>query len=148
MIFGPKNLGKTFLNFDLAYRLATQQSTLFGRPIHRHGHVVLILAEGGSRLNVRAQAWRNEHRVTAPADLSIYKRPIDLRNQRDVDALIATAAPLNPVLITFDTLSRNMPGAVENSAEDMTVAIATLDRLRAEPPRRHHRGVAPSYESK
>ncbi len=134
MIFGPKNLGKTFLNFDLAYRLATRQPTLFGRPIHRHGHVILILAEGGSRLNVRAQAWRNEHRVTAPADLSIYKRPIDLRNQRDVDALIATVAPLNPVLITFDTLSRNMPGAVENSAEDMTVAIATLDRLRAELP--------------
>jgi AAA domain len=134
MIFGPKNMGKTFLNFDLAYRLATKQATFLGRSIHRHGHVVMIVAEGGSRLNVRAQAWRNEHRVTMPADISFLKRSVDLRNQRDVDALIATVAPLNPVLITFDTLSRNMPGAVENSAEDMTVAIATLDRLRAEVP--------------
>jgi hypothetical protein len=134
MIFGPKNLGKTFLNFNLAYSLATQRPTFLGRPIHKHGHVVLIVAEGGSRLNVRAQAWRNERRVTGPADISFLKRAVDLRDRRAVDALIGTIAPLNPVLLTFDTLSRNMPGAVENSAEDMTVAIASCDRIRGEIP--------------
>jgi hypothetical protein len=134
MIFAPKNMGKTFLSFDLGYRMATGNPTFLGRRIRQHGHVAMVLAEGGSRLNVRAQAWRDANRFTDSADVSFLKRPVDLRDDTAIGALIATIAARNPKLIILDTLSRNLPGAVENSAEDMTRAVAACDRMRSEMP--------------
>ena len=135
MLFGPKNLGKTFLTIALAYGVATDQATFLNVPIKQHGDVVLVLAEGGSRLGLRLRAWRQAYGVagTSPR-LHILKRAINLTDGTAVDHFIAAVEGWNPALIIFDTLSRCMPGAVENAAEDMSAAVANLDRIRLAMP--------------
>lgn len=135
MLFGPKNLGKTFLTIALAYAVATDQPTFLGVPVKQHGDVVLVLAEGGSRLGLRLRAWRQAHGFDrSTTRLHVLKRAVDLTDVEAIDRFIAQIREWNPVLVIFDTLSRCMPGAVENAAEDMSTAVANCDRIRGAIP--------------
>ncbi len=107
MLFGPKNLGKTFLTIAMAYAVVLGRLFL-GLKVRRSGPVVLVLAEGGSRLGLRFGAWRAAHAITAPVEgLHIVKRPVNLTDAPAIDAFIARIQDLHPVLVIFDTLSRS-----------------------------------------
>ena len=56
---------------------------------------------------------------------------VPLLEEKAMRAFLKHAAPLKPVLIVFDTLSRCFIGGDENSASDMGMAMAACDDLRA-----------------
>src|SRR5439155_17182506 len=62
------------------------------------------------------------------------REAVNLLREGEVDDFLAAVAalPERPVLIIIDTLARCLVGGDENSAKDMGIAIAALDRLRAE----------------
>lgn len=135
MLFGPKNLGKTFLTIALGYAVAIDGQQFLDRSVTQHGDVVLVLAEGGSRLGLRLRAWRQEHGVSEPCDrLHVLKQAVNLTDPEAVESFIEVIRIWQPKLVIFDTLSRCMAGAVENAAEDMSMAVGNLDKIRAAIP--------------
>lgn len=139
VIYGPAGDGKTFFTADLAGHIAAGIPWR-GRRV-RAGLVVYIAAEAGASILRRFYAWR-DHRLSEGREgripLAIITRGVDLLQPVDVDALlaqlraIAAEIGLPLALVVFDTLSRSMPGGDENSAQDLTRVIATIDAIRDE----------------
>ena len=131
--YGPPKAGKSFALLDLELHIAA------GRPWRgrrvRQGRVLHLALEGGGGIANRLVAAQTKFgRDRLP--FHVLAVPVDLLGG-DGDRLLAfinaKLAELGGAfdLIVFDTLSRAMPGANENSAETMTAVIAVLDRLRA-----------------
>ncbi len=56
---------------------------------------------------------------------------MNLFDRLEVEAFTELATELDPRLVVFDTLARCSVGADENSARDMGVVVAALDRVKA-----------------
>ena len=103
--------------------------------------MVYVAAEAGASILRRFFAWRDRRLSEAREDrtpLAIVTRSCNLLNIVEVEELleelrtIAKEADLPLALVVFDTLSRSIAGGDENSAEDMTRAIAAADAIRDE----------------
>lgn len=131
VLYGPSGGHKTFLAVDWALSLAT------GSWWHGHevdaGPVLYVIAEGVSGIGKRIDAWTTHNGIY---DLGRHHpvhwlpQAIDLYDRTHVAALTLIAEELQPVLVVFDTLARNILGAEENSAKDMGAVVANLDRIR------------------
>lgn len=130
-LYGPSGAGKTFLTLDWALHVATG-SYWHGNPVHT-GPVVYVIAEGASGIGRRIDAWSSHHQLW---QLDRYQpirwlpRAVNLADTVETAAFAAVAAELDPVLVIFDTLARCTVGAEENSARDMGLVVANLDRVR------------------
>ena len=133
-LFGPAGVGKSFLALDWAMRIATHAAWL-GHAT-RWGPVLYIASEGGVGLAHRVKAYRDAREVTRDLRLWFCREPVNLLDARDVRELLASwtalETGLRPALVVFDTLSRSLPGADENSAQDVGLAIAATDLIRRE----------------
>lgn len=129
-IVGPMASFKSFLVLDLSLCIVAGLPW-FGDRAVRPGAVVYAPSEGAEGMADRVDAWVAQN---ASADLAGFHvtDPVHLLDARDVSELIAGARPLAPSLVVVDTLARSMIGADENSAKDMGIAIAGLDRIRTE----------------
>lgn len=124
--YGPSGGGKTFEVLDVAHAIATGRAIL-GRRV-RQAPVLYCALEGANGFEKRVLGIRAE-RGPAP-DLFIYKGELCLHDSDNTVArLIAKAKSLGAKLIVIDTLSRSMPGADENSPNDMTGMVATLGKI-------------------
>lgn len=135
-IYGPSNSGKSFFTIDLAYHVAAGESW--------RGHrvtkclVVYVASEAGASIMRRFVAWRDNRlgETTERLPLAVLTRGPNLLYSDDVQNLIdqlrdiSVEAGLPLGLVIFDTLSRSVPGADENSAQDMTKAVAVADKIR------------------
>jgi putative DNA primase/helicase len=130
MLVGAPGTLKTFLALDLCARIAAGHAMWLGRKLTRKGSVVYVLGEGRGRFAYRLRLWRQVNKVTGPLPIHIVPCPLDLRSSDQIQALIERITPLAPVLVVFDTLNRNMPGAEENSAKDMGEAVAAAGRIQ------------------
>ena len=134
VLYGPAGVGKSFLALDWAMRIATHAAWL-GHST-RWGPVLYVAGEGGTGLSQRVQAYRNAREVTRRAKLWFCRESVNLLDATHVRDLIASWRALEtgfkPALICFDTLSRSLPGADENSARDIGLAIAATDLIRQE----------------
>jgi hypothetical protein len=148
--------GKTFLALDLALTVASGGEWLGEFEVQR-GAVVYVVAEGGGGVGLRIRAWKQHHRVEGRAGVYFVMRAVTLLDTNEVSVFLAALRGLHekPVLIVLDTLARCMVGADENSARDVGIVVAALDRIRVEtgatvlalchPPKR--RGVGPRGSS-
>lgn len=137
VVFGPSNVGKTFLALDMAACIAT--STPFfryadGGPFPTtEGVVVYLAAEGAFGITPRINAWEKDRGVRIPSN-NFYVIPdaVQLMDTEQVSKLLGvlgeTFAP--PKLVVIDTLARCAAGAEENSATDMGQIIAHADAIR------------------
>jgi RecA-family ATPase len=128
----PPGCNKTFLALDLSLSIASAQATWLGHQLHVGGPVVYVLGEGGGRFKTRVLAW-DEHHGIAPSQsypFHVVSEAVALTNSDDANAFVREVAPIKPVLIVFDTLSRCLAGADENNQKDMSTAIAVFDTLR------------------
>jgi hypothetical protein len=130
-LFGAAGSMKTFEALEMA------ACTASGLPWHgqrttRKGAVVYVAAEGRGGLGKRLKAWLVEHPDANLDGLHLMTEPLNLMDADEVTLFLASARAdsASTALVILDTLARCMPGADENSARDMGVAVASMDRIR------------------
>ena len=133
--FGPPKAFKSFLVLSLALHVADDRAW-FGHAVQQ-GAVVYIAGEGTGGLSTRLRAMRTAHGISIDAPLYIIRRAVNFRDHNAVTALakliretVGEGVPIRMVVI--DTLARAMPGADENSAQEVGLVIAECDWLKDE----------------
>lgn len=135
VVYGESGSGKTFVVLDLAFSVAT------GRRWHdfetEQGAVCYVAAEGGSAIDKRIAALREEYPDHADVPMIVIRSPVDLSKEgadvpRLIDLLRQAEADISQPfkLIILDTLSRVLGGGNENSSEDMGALVKNFDALR------------------
>jgi hypothetical protein len=127
VIAGYRGCGKSFVMLSMLLAVSTGASWL-GRDTCRAGPVLYVVGEGLHGLRSRVEAWEYAWHVRA-SGLHVLHEPLSLVDPRAVDRVLLTVDNLKPVTVAFDTLSRAMSGADENSAKDMSLAVQTLTRV-------------------
>ncbi len=153
MVYGESNSGKTFWVLDLALAIAAG-SPWRGRHTKR-GLVIYVAGEGAASVRARVAAYRVAHpEVPGGLPFAIVPQAVDFLDAQSVGALLSTIAAAQsecgeqPALIIVDTFARALPGADENSAQDVGQAVAWADLIRAETGAAvgfvHHAGKDPT----
>lgn len=117
IVYGPSGCYKSFYALDASLRIAQTQP------------IIYVAGEGVGGLHRRVEAWCEHNKLTAGHAYFI-DQAIDIRNSTSVDRFCRLADAVNPALIIFDTLARCIPGADENSARDMGLAVHGNDTIR------------------
>ncbi|MFP5365150.1 MAG: AAA family ATPase [Thermoleophilia bacterium] len=130
VLFGPSGAGKSFLALDWSLCIAS------GRPWYgndtRPGWVLYIAAEGRAGLGVRVQAWQQARRQPTVERIRFLPDAVNFLDETQLGKARRTLAGLGqpPALIVVDTMARSMAGGEENSARDVGMFIAAVDKLR------------------
>lgn len=136
-IVGASKAGKTFVTIDWALRIAAGAPTIMGRKVKQVG-VAYIAAEDPDGVKTRIEAWRQRwprgsytpfRLITAAPNLLDEESVEQLQAELDDIATDFEAHGHRLGLIIFDTFSRCIPGAEENSSERMSLAVMGLDRI-------------------
>lgn len=125
VIYGPSNVGKTFLALNIAQAVASGIEW-FGCKTRRR-HVLYAAAEGG-------RAFENRVAALGGAEFDWITHPFDFHaNAIDAQVLAHLYNEMNtnqvPGLIIIDTLARVMAAGDENSSVDMGLLIRNVDTL-------------------
>lgn len=130
--FGPSGHGKSFLALDGALSLASGVPSVCAPAVQ--GPVCYVAAEGVGGVSLRVRAWKQYHGVAGDQGAVFLTHAVNLLHDDEVTAFIQAlqALPVPPVVCVFDTLARCLVGGDENSACDMGIAIASLERVRTE----------------
>ena len=110
IVFGPSGSFKSFYALDASLTVAQS------RP------VVYVAAEGVGGLCRRIDAWC-EHYQQPSGSIYLLCQEINLLNTDTIKELIKLLSDIKPAVVVFDTLSRCIPGADENSAKEMSTVI-------------------------
>lgn len=130
VVWGPSNIGKSFVTFALACSVAT--GTAWLERDTEPGRVVYIAAEGVTSFRRRITAWGSVHSFE-PDDLQNLKFvswPVQLN--QGVDTLLKVTRPFKPSLIIIDTLAASAAGVVETTSEGMGPILQSMLKLRKE----------------
>lgn len=128
MLIAPSGSYKSFTALDLSLSIAT------GKPYHENivqqGDVLYIAGEGSSGYRARIGAWKEHHKREVDR-FYLLPSAVDLLKEETIDILLEDVDTLKLDLSLFvvDTLNRNQSGD-ENSANDMSMFINNLDRIR------------------
>ena len=135
LLYGPSNLGKSFLALEMLFALATQRDDVL-KPVSQ-GRALYICGEGLAGLSVRLAAWEKSRGVKLPENNPVFVggtvQLADPKSRRQfVTAIRKEFGEDLPVLIIFDTLARCIVGLDENSARDMGMVVDGLEVVRQE----------------
>ena len=122
MWYGLSGTAKSFKALNDGYYLSR-----LGR-----GAVVYVSPEAKGAWSVRRNAW-SEHTGLEPDQMYFYPGAVNLIDDGEVSVFIADMKGKFPdgiLVIIFDTKSRMMPGAEENSAKDDGLQVANSDRIK------------------
>lgn len=126
---GAAKSGKSFLLLDLAHAVATGQSWA-GRDVDKAGALYIPL-EGVGMLYDRIRAWEMAHKQPSPLIFS--PTPLNLLiDEKHVEEIIEYVEDNDVRLVVLDTFARATAGAQENAKEEISIAIAALDRIKDE----------------
>lgn len=117
IVYGPSGCYKSFYALDASLRIAQTQP------------IIYVAGEGVGGLHRRVEAWC-DHNKLSPGYSYFIDHAIDIRSKTSVDEFCTLAYPVTPALVVFDTLARCIPGADENSARDMGLAVYGNDIIR------------------
>ena len=127
-LYGPSNVGKTFIALDLAMHVAASAPWRGCRV--RTAPVLYIATEGGGGILNRIAAYRAEHPNKSDAAITLLPTELDLHGERDAEALCGALSDPPPGLVVVDTLARSMGDGDENSARDMGALVRNCDFIR------------------
>lgn len=136
LLYGDSGVGKSFVAIHVGLRTASGEPVL-GRPARR-GLVLYAALEGSQGIKDRTRAGRLETYAGLSGTMPFVARidPLNLADTESVGELVSAMHEAereygaDAALIVIDTLSRSMPGANENSPDDMSRAIAGISRLQ------------------
>jgi hypothetical protein len=137
-LVGPSGSCKSFLAIDWACRVATG-TPWCGRDVEQ-GAVFLLAGEGHNGLRKRIDGWCRHTGVSikdAPLYIGSLPPLADMVTAAavitEIDALadeVFFSCGVDPSLIVIDTVARAMSGRNENSAQDMSDLVTSMDWLR------------------
>lgn len=126
-LHGKPGNAKSFVALDWAGCVAS------GLPWQEHeavqGPVLYLAAEGTSGLRQRVRAW--EDYAKYPMGALFLPIAVQLLVPSEREALAELAADIGAALVVLDTQARVTAGFDENSAKDMGLYVAAVDRIRA-----------------
>ena len=137
-IYGPPGCGKSFIALGMAAHVASNRKEWWARRIEVNGPVLYLTSEGLADMKYRLIAIRN-HCNIAIEDTSLHfiTSHVNFMRAEDVKKLVATVSDfvaahdnVRPALVIVDTVSRSLPGADENSAEEMSLYVVACDAIR------------------
>ena len=118
ILYGPSGVGKSFLAIDFALRTSENYPVLY------------VAAERGGGIGARLRSWIDRYsREIEPGTLKFVRRGIPNLNRGDDVNDFIEELDENYKLIIFDTLAACIPGAEENSASDMGVAVSNCNAI-------------------
>lgn len=126
-LIGAAEAGKTFVAVDLAAGVASGTSWM-GMNVARAGTVVYITAEASSSVVRRLGAWGHHtgqdigSNVLIPSGSAVLTETSEQVFEELIEA--------RPDLIIIDTWTRATPGMNENSADQVSEVIRSLDLVR------------------
>ena len=127
VIYGPSNVGKSFLAIDLAEHIS--KGKRWGKSRVSRGNVLYIAAEGGAAFSNRVSALENP-------EFWVLTAPVTFAGKAgDASPLVEMLQHLASMhgkfdLIVVDTLSRVMGTGDENTAPDIADLLRNLDVIR------------------
>ena len=130
--YGPPKSFKSFLMMSVGLHIAAGLEW-FGHTVQQ-GAVVYVMGEGIGGMKVRVRAMLTRYGMAPGVPFFIVRRAVNFRDPAEVKALEAAIRdrigdmPLR--LLVIDTLARAMPGADENSAQEVGAVIAAADHLK------------------
>ncbi len=127
-LIGPPGHGKSFVALDIAGCVAAGQIWA-GNRTFGPGPVLYLIAEGASGLRQRVRAWESSMGQEMVGVLFL-PLPVQVSIGGDWSALCELAAELRPAVIVLDTQARMTISLEENSAKDMGLVVAAVERLR------------------
>jgi hypothetical protein len=133
LLFAPSNVGKTFVEIDLAFHVAA--GIKWGKHRVRQGAVLYIAAEGGKITYKRLDALSRKHKIKGVQFYIVTTAPDLARETKDRDALVRLVREYEATrgitfkLIVIDTLAMTMGGADENSNEGMGAVIDSVKHI-------------------
>jgi hypothetical protein len=141
VMYGRRNVGKTFVALDMALSVATgrvwgrypsyvpgDEPNMAGFPAKK-GKVLWIAGEGVRGIRPRVATWEAEYDVRAD-DFTMVDSALELASEARVEQLAEIIKRDGYDLIVVDTLARNTAGLEENSGSDMKTFFAHIDRLK------------------
>ncbi len=128
LIYGASGSGKSFLAIDLMVAIA-QGERWRGRDTEK-AKIVYIAAEGAIGVKKRFMAQQVKGRADlATLGIKIVDTAPNFLRDDDVTLAEAIIAAGGADIVVVDTLAQTLPGANENSSEDMGAALARCKRL-------------------
>ena len=130
VLFGASGAGKSFAAIDMAAAVARGMDWRGNRV--RKGGVIIIAAEGGGGVGKRIKAYCQHHRLDpCDLDIGIITAAPNFLLQEDIGEVTASVVAAGGAdLLVVDTFAQVTPGANENTAEDMGLALAHAKALR------------------
>ena len=137
VVYGPPGSLKSFLALAWALHVASGTPWL-GKPVKQCG-VLYVAGEGVRGLGRRIRAWMKQNNMEG-VDLPFRLLPasVNLTDPAQVAKLVRTAKEAARVegcligLTFIDTVARAIPGADENSAQDMGRFVAAVEVIKTE----------------
>ena len=130
VLYGASGSGKSFAVLDMALAVARGIDWRGARV--RQGNVIYIAAEGGGGVASRLKAYSLHHQVSlAGVPLAIIHATPNFLIEEDITAVVESiVAAGGSDLIVVDTFAQVTPGANENAAEDMGLALRHARAIR------------------
>lgn len=130
-IVGPFDSYKSFVALDLAASVQAGAPFL-GRFGTMQGPAVYVLGEGRGAFGRRLRAYKAHRRIAEPIGLRFLPHPVAFMDRTDTSRFIEAlqALPVPPALVVVDTMARCLIGGEENSAKDVGLFVAGVDRVR------------------
>lgn len=129
VMFGASGSGKSFMALDLAAHIA-QGKPWRGRKTAQ-GRVIYVVAEGARGFRKRLSAYGKHHNIDLQSlPFGVIQGAPSLLEQDDVMSLAESIVRWGSVdLIVIDTFAQCLAGGNENSAEDVSQALANCKRI-------------------
>ena len=127
--WGAPKSGKSFLLLRLVYGLVLGQG-MWGMKARRACRVLYVAAEGEGGFKARVLALQRQLGDAGEGFAFVAQSVVIGKPGTDVPAVVAAAQATGADLVVVDTLARTFGAGDENTAQDMGVFIAALDRIR------------------
>lgn len=136
---GASKAGKTFVALDWAFKIAAG-ATVMGRKARQVG-VAYLAAEDPTGCALRIEAIKKRRPRESYTPFRLISARVNLLDPDDRSALLVELREIDAEfqahghrlgLVVFDTLSRSIPGAEENSSASMSLAVEALDDVGRE----------------